>query len=898
MADDDDIPAQAPPSPDEGAPFGHFVVPRRADGSLWELGRGAMGVTYRAFDTSLRIEVALKVITGDRVQESDVRRRFQREARAAARIRHPNIASVLYLGEQGGEFFYAMEFIAGRSVDCLLKDNGLPLPITVAVALAAQAAAALNAAHRREVVHRDLKPANLMLLEGEATDHEDERIAAAEGRQLKMIDFGLARSFGLGRKEDSLVTQNLSGFIGTPAYASPEQCIGDGDLDGRADLYSLGIILWQMLTGALPFTGRVVEVLGKHQFQPPPLDRLVKAGVPGELIEVLRGLLIKDPAERQPQTAGELRTILDNLLRTFVSSASVPAGAAVLPTPADLEKTSDSTTPPVVGATLLSRYRLGHEAGAGNGGRLFLAADNDHPGRRVGLKLLRPERLAEPVFAAQLETAIEYARQHPHPVLLIHPDGLQRAGGSTFYVREWAEGFSLLELLRVRGALRAGEVRRLLETLPGALDHAVSAEFPLLEVALHKLFVVPHASGHAAYGDWLGLRSLAVEEWPEFALKLNPLGFPAFEAAGQQILAGATRLEGLAADPRPDGSTRLDGSDEDETPTNIIQPDEPGDEPLPARTTRLDEPRYAQGNVTCGLARIIRELLGGEPGSLAPLSAVDGEGNAILRRAQEVNVLPAAYPSAADFAARFFATIRETFGQPVVARRRDEPVDLFVSTPPPWRIGIWSGVAAVSLAVILAWLAFRPSSVTLHTPKPVAPSGVSASIESPKVIAATPVPTVAPTPEARLAPVVSSTPVPIAGPPPTPTPIPAQIPILPPAPRSRAVAPVSYRGKIYSGSTKKMGTAITVDLDADRTGGTITYGSSVGDTRVRFTAISKDTEVQAVTKEVLSKPRRVQWTGEVFHLHLSPDESEAIYACDYPESNLHGTLVRQSSVAP
>ena len=164
----------------------------------------------------------------------------------------------------------------------------------MAVALAAQAAAALNAAHKRGVVHRDLKPGNLMLLEGDALDHEDERTIAAGDRLLKVIDFGLARSFGANRQEDSLVTQTFAGFIGTPAYASPEQCVGGDDLDGRSDLYSLGIILWQMLAGRLPFTGGVVEVLGKHQFQPPPAAQL--AALPAPVAALVTGLLVKDPA--------------------------------------------------------------------------------------------------------------------------------------------------------------------------------------------------------------------------------------------------------------------------------------------------------------------------------------------------------------------------------------------------------------------------------------------------------------------------------------------------------------------------------------------------------------------------------------------------------------------------
>ncbi len=314
--DSSDEPLTDPPT--DGVTFGHFVVPRREDGSLWKLGEGNMGVTYRAFDTSLRVEVALKVITASRVNEEQARRRFQREARAAARIRHPNIASVLYLGEEGGEFFYAMEFVAGPSVDDLLKTTTGPLPTATAVALAAQVAAALNAAHKKEVVHRDLKPANLMLLEGNRVDQEDARTDAAGHRQIKVIDFGLARSFSAERSDDSMVTQTVSGFIGTPAYCSPEQTTGEEKIDGRSDLYSLGIILWQMLAGSPPFKGTVTQVMRQHLFKPPPLEQ-IPAGVPASLVEIITGLLVKEADQRRPQTAGELRHALDDCLHELTA---------------------------------------------------------------------------------------------------------------------------------------------------------------------------------------------------------------------------------------------------------------------------------------------------------------------------------------------------------------------------------------------------------------------------------------------------------------------------------------------------------------------------------------------------------------------------------------------------
>ncbi len=343
MVPDDPHPLQNGSAPEAELAFGHFLVPRRTDGSLWELGRGAMGVTYRAFDTSLQTEVALKVIRSDRVSEDVARRRFQREARSAAKVRHPNIASVLYLGEQGGEFYYAMEFVPGHSLADLLRETNGPLPPAVAVALAAQAAAALNAAHKKELIHRDLKPQNLMLLEGEHLDHADERTRAAGNRLLKVIDFGLARSFAAERKDESLVTQTSSGFIGTPAYASPEQGAGVDDLDGRSDLYSLGIILWQMLTGQLPFNGPVIKVLVEHQSKAPPFEQL--ANVPAPLVELLNGLLAKEPTARWPQNAGELRDKLDECLRELASgTTSARSKPELLPIPAAIERRPPTET--------------------------------------------------------------------------------------------------------------------------------------------------------------------------------------------------------------------------------------------------------------------------------------------------------------------------------------------------------------------------------------------------------------------------------------------------------------------------------------------------------------------------------------------------------------------------
>ncbi|MBE7220548.1 MAG: serine/threonine protein kinase, partial [Caulobacteraceae bacterium] len=164
----------------EGETFGHYQVLRRPDGSLWELGRGAMGVTYKAFDTNLRCHVALKVISADYIHSETAGQRFIREARVAARVRHPHIATVHHLGVDPQGFFYAMEFIDGETLESLVERVG-PLGLETTLRIGLQVARALAAASRQGLIHRDIKPANLMVI------HQDED---GEDRLfVKMIDF-------------------------------------------------------------------------------------------------------------------------------------------------------------------------------------------------------------------------------------------------------------------------------------------------------------------------------------------------------------------------------------------------------------------------------------------------------------------------------------------------------------------------------------------------------------------------------------------------------------------------------------------------------------------------------------------------------------------------------------
>jgi tetratricopeptide (TPR) repeat protein len=273
---------------DEGR-FDHYELEQARDGGFEELGRGAMGVTYKAFDTVLELAVALKVIDARIASHPEARERFQREARAAARLRHPNIASVFYYGVRkcDGQCFYVMELVEGETLEARLRRAG-PLPAVLALEVISQVARALTAAKAKGLVHRDLKPSNLMLTLG------PELI-------VKLIDFGLAHA-GIGDQPE--LTQG--GFVGTPAFASPEQCAG-GKVDVRSDLYSLGVVLWEMLTGHVPFKGSATEIISQHQHAPLPLDQL--AGVPQPAVALIEALLEKDPAGRF-QSPAELLSVI------------------------------------------------------------------------------------------------------------------------------------------------------------------------------------------------------------------------------------------------------------------------------------------------------------------------------------------------------------------------------------------------------------------------------------------------------------------------------------------------------------------------------------------------------------------------------------------------------------
>ncbi|HEU4772875.1 MAG TPA: serine/threonine-protein kinase, partial [Candidatus Udaeobacter sp.] len=271
--------------------FGVYQIDCHPDGSLCELGRGAMGVTYRATDTTLQRKVALKIIKTDIAERSaDARERFMREARAAAALRHENIATVYQFGMrvETGQYFYAMELIEGETLEDRVRRAG-PLDAPATIDIAQQVTSALAAAEKHGLVHRDLKPANLMLVSLDRETSNNKELV------VKIIDFGLAKAF---HKPTDLKSLTHDRFVGTPAFASPEQ-FEHSALDVRSDIYSLGETLWFALTGKTPFSGRTMEEIHRAQKSNVlPLEQLKAARVPAGLRSLLESMLAFEPVSR------------------------------------------------------------------------------------------------------------------------------------------------------------------------------------------------------------------------------------------------------------------------------------------------------------------------------------------------------------------------------------------------------------------------------------------------------------------------------------------------------------------------------------------------------------------------------------------------------------------------
>src|SRR5437660_3362761 len=289
--------------------YAHFEVEVGADGFPVELGAGAMAITYRARDTVLNSVVALKVIDRKVAQNPGARSRFLREARAAAQIRHPNVARVSHYGEQDGECFYVMELVEGETLEARIRRDG-PMPLAQALEVIEQTARALAAAEKCGVVHRDIKPSNIML----------ESDPGGCAPIVKVIDYGIAKLLNPEAGRGAEKTQ--PGFIGTPAFASPEQFAPSEQtkIDTRSDIYSLGVTFWYLLSGRVPFVGRTLNDIRLRQAESLPVEQLKGLDVPTRILGLLKSMLAPDPKDR-PQSARELLSEVHRCYTKFNNEA-------------------------------------------------------------------------------------------------------------------------------------------------------------------------------------------------------------------------------------------------------------------------------------------------------------------------------------------------------------------------------------------------------------------------------------------------------------------------------------------------------------------------------------------------------------------------------------------------
>jgi serine/threonine-protein kinase len=293
------------------------------------ISEGGMGTVYRATHVLMEKTVAVKVLHPSLASDEKIVARFTREAKAASRISHPHALNVTDFGEaQDGVVFLVMEYLDGRTLKRVVREEG-PMPLLRVVEIARQIAGALDAAHAEGVVHRDLKSDNIMLTE------------TGGGDWAKVLDFGIAKIIEPDGHDPDLTAANM--IIGTPQYMSPEQCSQANEIDARSDIYSFGVILFEMFVGHVPFTGEsATAIMLKHLQEPPPSVLEERKDLPPAVGQVVARALSKRPEDRQ-QSAGELAGALE-----LAAEGKAVAGAAVVAAAGENRRSAERDTNRIV----------------------------------------------------------------------------------------------------------------------------------------------------------------------------------------------------------------------------------------------------------------------------------------------------------------------------------------------------------------------------------------------------------------------------------------------------------------------------------------------------------------------------------------------------------------------
>ncbi len=476
--------------------FTHYRVLENENGGPMELGRGAMGITYKAIDTNLLCEVALKVINPQQLGSEETRKRFLREARTAATLRHHNVATVFHLGfsDEDENYFYAMEFVEGDTVDDVVRRDGSVPPLE-ALRIISQVASALAAAEKKQLIHRDIKPSNIMLKE------------EADGESVvKLIDFGLAKSFS--NEGERSVWVSTGGFMGTPLFASPEQILEE-ELDIRSDIYSLGITLWYMIEGKPPFSGSLAKVMDQHRNVSPPFERLQP--VPEPVKTLLAHMLEKD-RDKRPETASALKKEVNQCIEALKGGATASADSTVTETLVESAPPADS---------LAGRYMLSGKIGDTPTSSVYRAYDLQTR-QDVVLRFIPDEILSRnPASLEALRTAVDKASSHNHQNLVktypLVDDSIEGTDG-VLVVTEWIHGFALLDLLKARTRLELPDILPFLRQSASAVDFCTeqqlsSPDLDLSDIQLH----FPQTADTTSL-----LSDTGIQEWPVYRVKISP----------------------------------------------------------------------------------------------------------------------------------------------------------------------------------------------------------------------------------------------------------------------------------------------------------------------------------------------------------------------------------------
>lgn len=502
-----EAPAAAARGSSAGLRIGDVIADRYE--ILKQLGEGGMGTVYQALDRELDRIIALKIIRADLAANASTLRRFKQEILLARQITHKNVIRIFDLGVAGRLRFITMEFVDGEDLNSLLQRRGKLTP-SEAISIIRQVCEGLQAAHAEDVVHRDLKPQNILV--------------DPDG-QVRIMDFGLARSF-----EQAGIT-HAGMIVGTPDYMSPEQARGE-QTDARSDVFAVGIIFYELLTGERPFPAESVmaALLKRARERARPIEA-VDPAIPKRLSQIVMRCLEPDLTRRY-QRAAEILRDLDSDTR-FASAHPRSTGAAFTPDPF----TAGVLTP---GAMLGARYRIEAELGEGGMGKVYRATDLELH-RTVALKVVRPQLADDPKTVERLKQEILLTSRISHPnVLRVHDLG--EADGLRFISMAWVDGEDLSVLIQRSGPLSEERIRILAEEICAGLDAAHRQG--IVHRDLNPRNILLQSSGHVCIGDFGLAETLNLQQAAQLTQVSDLSGTPRYMSPEQ--------AEGKAVDQRTD----------------------------------------------------------------------------------------------------------------------------------------------------------------------------------------------------------------------------------------------------------------------------------------------------------------------------------------------------------